>query len=374
MKNFLFNNKNINTITDLHSHLLGVLPAEKLINIGLKHNLEIPVEHLNSMGLDVSNVNVINNNVYLKQIIEVFGDSYVDFLTFSTYNKNTEVDTFNILLKNYFYRSVYFKTSEMLIDILYETALFYKSMGVKYVELTTKWFYKDYFLNVINTLIPKIEKEIGVKIRFLASIDRGYSVEKLKEYTANAINLINHPYIVGVDFLGNEIESVEKLKDFIELIVEAVVNKNNRYCIRIHSGEKNTFINNTIDILNIIKDKKLQLEKQNLKTYKMPYIRIGHAIYGFSNKCINMCKEMGVIIEINSTSNIKLNNVNNANQIPLKKYLDANLKVVLGTDSPGIFETTTINEVNLAKQMGVTNKELKNIVKLEKFIIKKYAN
>ena len=367
MGNIINDNNNLYTLTDLHSHLLGVLPAENMLQIGLKHNLQVPVEHIVSMGLDCGLVDVNNECVSLKQILDVFKDGYWVNLTYNDNQKDG--DTHISLVKNYYYRSVYFKDSAMLKDILHEIAVFYKSMGVKYVELTTKWFYKEYFLNVVSEALPTIESETGVKIRFLASIDRTYNEERLNEFINYAIDLINNPYIVGVDFLGNEIESVDKLKGVIELITEAVLTKNNHYCIRVHSGEKDNFINNTLDVLNIIKNKKESMEIQNNTKYNYPYIRIGHALYGFNEQCINLCKELNVIIEINSTSNIKLNNVTNANNIPLRRYLDKKLKVVLGTDSPGLFNTTTIKELEIAKSIGLTHGELIDIIELEEQII-----
>ena len=72
----------------------------------------------------------------------------------------------------------------------------------------------------------------------------------------------------------------------------------------------------------------------------MPRIRIGHGVF-FNDydeekgkQTIRLVKEMGAAIEINMSSNFLLNNINAANENPVKKYLDEGVMIVIGTDGP----------------------------------------
>ena len=81
--------------------------------------------------------------------------------------------------------------------------------------------------------IPKIEEETGVKIRFLAGIrrivltiikDQTTSDKYLRENLCVLKAVAKDPYVVGSDFIGEEINDIEDLKSS---------NKANstRYCI-----------------------------------------------------------------------------------------------------------------------------------------------
>ena len=71
----------------------------------------------------------------------------------------------------------------------------------------------------------------------------------------------------------------------------------------------------------------------------MPRIRIGHGLYTArvrtqkkDKELIEEMKEAGVVLEFQLTSNVRLNNLSNLKNHPIKKYLDNGIKCVQGTD------------------------------------------
>ena len=129
--------------------------------------------------------------------------------------------------------------------------------------------------------MPEIEKETGVKIRFLVAIrripltiikDAKTSSNYLRE-NLNVLKAVSKsPYVVGSDFIGEEINDISELKPAIEEIVQYACNEDNGYTIRIHAGENDSLKDNV--------RKSIECVKQSLKAgQKMPRIRIGHGLY-----------------------------------------------------------------------------------------------
>lgn len=77
-------------------------------------------------------------------------------------------------------------------------------------------------------------------------------------------------------------------------------------------------------------------------------------------------KKMGVTVEFNLTSNVKLNNITDIKKSPLKTYLQYGIPVVFGTDGGGIYGTNPREEQEVAMSyIGLTDREIQRIVKIE---------
>ena len=259
----------------------------------------------------------------------------------------------------------------------------YKKQGIYYTEiadttLTKKGIPAIELLEEIHQIMPQIEKETGVKIRFLVAIrripltiikDAKTSSNYLRE-NLNVLKAVSKsPYVVGSDFIGEEINDISELKPAIEEIVQYVCNEDNGYTIRIHAGENDSLKDNV--------RKSIECVKQSLKPgQKMPRIRIGHGLYTAKldskegQKLIQEIKEAGAVLEFQLTSNVRLNNLSNLKNHPIKKYLDNDIKCVQGTDGGGCYGTDTVDEqLAIQNLLGLSNEDFLKMRKVEDEII-----
>ena len=269
----------------------------------------------------------------------------------------------------------------------------YKKQGIKYVEIADTDLSKNSdraikLLEEVEELFPKIEKETGVKIRFLFAIRR-IPLTIIKDqktsstYLKENINLLKavakSPYVVGSDFIGEEINDISDLKPVIKEIVKYVEEEDRNFTIRIHAGENDSLKSNVRKSILCVKEEVREIEKENnIKNLKMPQIRIGHGIYiedlnsKEGKELINLIKDNGVIIEFQLTSNIRLNNLSDLSNHPIKKFLKNDIKCVQGTDGCGMYGTDTFDEqLALQNLLELTDNDFMKMRKVEDDIIKK---
>ena len=252
--------------------------------------------------------------------------------------------------------SVY-KNNTLRQDKLLWIAREYQKQGIYYSEITDTTFTKKglpaiELLEEIHEIMPKIEAETGVKLRFLVGIRR-IVLTIIKDaivegnYLRSDLNVLKvvakSPYVVGSDFIGEEINDISELKPVIEEIVQYVCTEDNDFTIRIHAGENDSLRTNV--------SKSIQCIKESLEPgQKMPKYRIGHGLYTADlnsiegKELMDEIKKTGGVLEFQLTSNVRLNNLTTLENHPLKKYLDNGIKCVQGTDGCGFYGTDTIDE------------------------------
>ena len=276
-----------------------------------------------------------------------------------------------------------YKNNNLRQDKLLWIAREYQKQGIYYTEiadttLTKKGIPAIELLEEIHQIMPQIEKETGVKIRFLVAIrripltiikDAKTSSNYLRE-NLNVLKAVSKsPYVVGSDFIGEEINDISELKPAIEEIVQYACNEDNGYTIRIHAGENDSLKDNV--------RKSIECVKQSLKAgQKMPRIRIGHGLYTAKldskegQELIQEIKEAGAVLEFQLTSNVRLNNLSNLKNHPIKKYLDNDIKCVQGTDGGGCYGTDTVDEqLAIQNLLGLSNEDFLKMRKVEDEII-----
>lgn len=276
-----------------------------------------------------------------------------------------------------------YKNNNLRQDKLLWIAREYQKQGIYYTEiadttLTKKGIPAIELLEEIHQIMPQIEKETGVKIRFLVAIrripltiikDAKTSSNYLRE-NLNVLKAVSKsPYVVGSDFIGEEINDISELKPAIEEIVQYACNEDNGYTIRIHAGENDSLKDNV--------RKSIECVKQSLKPgQKMPRIRIGHGLYTAKldskegQELIQEIKEAGAVLEFQLTSNVRLNNLSNLKNHPIKKYLDNDIKCVQGTDGGGCYGTDTVDEqLAIQNLLGLSNEDFLKMRKVEDEII-----
>lgn len=277
-----------------------------------------------------------------------------------------------------------YKDNSLRQDKLLWMAREYKKQGIQYAEVTDTDLVKVgepsvFCLEEIHEVMTKIEKETGVKIRFLAGIrripltiikDQITKVDYLRENLDVLKATAKSPYVVGSDFIGEEINDITELQEVIEEIVEYVAQEDENFTIRIHAGENDGLRENVSKSIETVIN-------TTPKGKKIPTVRIGHGLYTpdldseDGKKLIENLKKSNAILEFQLTSNVRLNNLNVLENHPLKKYLESGVRCVQGTDGCGMYGTDTIDEqLALQNLLGLTDEEFLKMREVEEEVIR----
>ena len=277
-----------------------------------------------------------------------------------------------------------YKNNTLFQDKLLWIAREYKKQGIEYVEIADTTLVKKglpaiKMLEQVHQVVPQIEKETGVKIRFLAAIrripltiikDQIPTNNYLKENIDVLKAIAKSPYVVGSDFIGEEINDITELKPVIKEIVRYVVEEDPNFTIRIHAGENDSLRDNV--------EKSIDCVVEALKPgEKMPKIRLGHGLYTpeltseDGKRLIKKLQDTGAILEFQITSNVRLNNLSDISKHPLKTYLKNNVKCVQGTDGCGFYGVDTIDEqLALQNLLNINEDDFTKMRRVEDEIIK----
>lgn len=263
----------------------------------------------------------------------------------------------------------------------------YQKQSISYVEITDTDLAKTgepaiKLLEEVHEIMPKIEKETGVAIRLLVGIrripltiikDQKTSENYLRENLDVLKAVAKSPYVVGSDFIGEEINDITELKPVINELVQ-FTSEDEGFTIRIHAGENDSLRENVAKSIACI--------KESLKPgQKMPKFRLGHGLYTADltseagKELIKEMQETGAILEFQLTSNIRLNNLTDLERHPLKQYLKNGIKCVQGTDGCGMYGTDTMDEqLALHNILGLNDTDFQKMRKVEDEIIEDRTN
>ena len=244
-------------------------------------------------------------------------------------SKIPEKDIKTILLKMIEDKSANspYKNNTLRQDKLLWIAREYQKQGIKYVEIADTDLAKTgepaiKLLEEVHEIFPVIEKETGVKIRFLVGIRR-IPLTIIKDqktsstYLKESINVLKavakSPYVVGSDFIGEEINDISDLQPAIDEIVK-YAKQDEGFTIRVHAGENDSLRDNVRKSIMCIKN---ALENGQ----KMPRCRIGHGLYSENLntksgiELMKLMRENGIVIEFQLTSNVRLNNLSDLSKM-----------------------------------------------------------
>lgn len=268
-----------------------------------------------------------------------------------------------------------YKENSLLQDKLLWVARQYQKQGIYYAEISVTWIVRKgeegaKILKELHEIVPKIEADTNVKLRFLGSLSRTLMTDKqLKEGVDVLKVAAKSPYIVGSDIIGEEINDIRNFKQVIKELVEFAVKEDNGFTIRIHAGENDSFKENVQRAVDCVKNAVPE-------GYKMPRCRIGHGLYGIdleTNEGIALMNEMkkdGIVLEFQLTSNVRLNNLTKVEEHPIKKYLSNGVSCVQGSDGCGFYGTDCMEEqMALTNLLNLTEDDLLKMRKVEDKII-----
>lgn len=259
----------------------------------------------------------------------------------------------------------------------------YQKQKIDYVEIADTDLVKANgpaikLIEELHEIMPYIEKETGVRIRFLVAMRR-IPLTIIKEqiiggnYLRENLDVLKtvakSPYVVGSDFIGEEINDIADLKPAIRELVEYVGEVDKDFTIRIHAGENDSLRDNV--------SKSIQCVKESLKPgQEMPKVRLGHGLYTANlesekgKQLIKELKDGKIILEFQLTSNVRLNNLSNLSIHPLKTYLKNDIRCVQGTDGCGFYGVDTIDEqLALQNLLGLTNEDFEKMREVEEEVV-----
>ncbi len=263
----------------------------------------------------------------------------------------------------------------------------YQKRHVRYVEISDTTLVKKEdaaarMLEQIHHILPYVKRETGVDIRFLAAIRR-IPLTLVKQNIAStnyltesvqALKVVcKDPYVVGSDFVGEEISDISELKAVIKEIVEKIAGEDRDWTIRVHAGENDSLKSNMSRAIALV-------EASLRPGQPFPYMRIGHGVYCASLKSkqgkelLAKIKEHDVVLEFQLTSNVRLNNIIDLKTHPLKRYLQQNISCVMGTDGYGLYGTDSIDEqIALANFLKISDAEFERMKAVEDALIARQA-
>lgn len=257
----------------------------------------------------------------------------------------------------------------------------YQRQGIEYVEISDTTLVKKYeslhMLEEVHQVMPKILKETGVLIRFLAAMRRipltivkdsitpaDYLVKNLTVLNA----VMEDPYVAGCDFVGEEINDIQELAPAFREIVK-IAGRDPDFVIRVHAGENDSLRDNVAHSIQCVKDALAPGQQ-------MPQMRIGHGLYTCSlrsekgKELLRAIRDNHIVLEFQLSSNVRLNNLNLLDKHPLHQYLRAGIHCVQGTDGGALYGTNSIDEqLSLEKLLNLTHKELRSMKETEDAIL-----
>lgn len=259
----------------------------------------------------------------------------------------------------------------------------YQKRHIKYVEISDTTLVKKELsaakmLEQIHHILPLVKKETGVDIRFLAAIRRipltlvkqDITTDNYLTEAMQALKVVcKDPYVVGSDFVGEEINDIAELKGVIQEIVRKIASEDKNWTIRVHAGENDSLKSNMSKTIQLV-------EEALLPGQAFPYMRIGHGLYCASLKSklgkelMEKIRDHEVVLEFQLTSNVRLNNIIDLKKHPLKTYLANGISCVMGTDGYGLYGTDSIDEqLALENFLKITDEEFCKMKEAEEKII-----
>jgi len=319
-------------VTDLHVHFAGCISPRDLARIGVENGVKYPVAFLEEVGIHPHATGDVS-----------LGELPAEFLAQLETSLSIPLDRripFVEMEKIYRLRRPITKSRAAFLSLIRQIARDYSAMGVRYVELSLSDIVEAERLRIVHQELPAIERETGVTLRFLAALGRRDDLEWDLDLIERIASLGGSRYIAGVDFMGHEVNSTRHFARQIQDLAKWATDNRPGFTIRVHAGENPAYPENVRVAVESVVGCAVQL-------------RIGHGLYGVDDATLDLLRDSGTIVEFNLNSNLALNNIQSALDAPIVRYLKHGVRVVLGTDGYGIYQTTLELEARAALLCGV---------------------
>ena len=266
--------------------------------------------------------------------------------------------------------SAYYRDNTLFQDKLLWVARNYARQGICYAEISDTTLVKasqaQEMLAQVHAVMPAVTRETGVVLRFLAAIrripltiirDQVVTGDYFRENLRTLREIAADPYVAGSDIVGEELNDIRDLMPVIREIVR-IASEEPSFVIRIHAGENDSLRDNVAGSLRCVRDALLPGQQ-------MPRLRIGHGLYtadlkrAAGRQLIRDLKSSGAVLEFQITSNVRLNNLSDMKNHPLREYLANGIPCVQGTDGGALYGTDSIDEqLSLEKMLGMNGDQM----------------
>lgn len=323
--------------TDLHTHAAGCLSGEDLVAIGLAHDLAYPAALLEEAGVRAQAEGVVSlrglpdgARARLARAMGVPPDKRITFLDME---------------RVYRLRGPIAKSPAALPSILRAIARDYAAMGVRYVELSLGSLVEARVLSEIHRHAPDIEDETGVTLRFLLAMSRHDDPEWDDDLIRRLATLPGSVYVAGVDFMGHETSSTRAFAPQLRAIAAWASRARPGFAVRVHAGESPSHPEN------------VRVAVEETLGHDVA-LRIGHGLYGVDDATLELLARTRTIVEMNLDSNVALNHLQSGRDVPLRRYLDAGVRIALGSDGYGIYGASARSAARAALLVGLRPEDL----------------
>lgn len=333
--------------TDLHTHFAGCPRAGDLLRIALEADAHYPAELLTAAGLRGH-----QGGVRLAAVPEEHRKLLEKKLSIPLDRRIT----FGEMERIYRLRQPLIRPVHHLPALLRQLAQDYAQAGIERAELSWFGILDPAAWAVAHDVVPALERELGVELRFLVALSRHDD----PEWTLDCIELLQaigpSRLIAGVDFMGHETCSTRQLAGHISRIADWAHHARPGFVIRVHAGENAAYPENIRVALDAVEGRKVKA-------------RIGHGLYGADPATLKRLAATETIVEFNLTSNLALNNIRRPEEVPIAKYVAAGVKVVLGTDGYGLYQTDPAFEARAALLCGLSIDDLEQLRETERSLL-----
>ena len=234
-------------------------------------------------------------------------------------------------------------------------------------------------LRQVHAVMPAVTRETGVLLRFLAAIRRipltivkdnvvtgDYFQDNLEALQQVAAD----PYVAGSDIIGEELNDIRDIAPVIRELVH-IAGALPGFVVRIHAGENDGLRNNIEGGLQCVRDALAPGQP-------MPAVRFGHGLYSVDlqrpegRRLIDDLRASGEVLEFQITSNVRLNNLSDMKNHPLRQYMAGGVGCVQGTDGWGMYGTNSIDEqLALERMLGLSDDELMTMRRCEDRVLRR---
>ena len=287
-------------LVDLHRHLEGSIRLETILELGRKHNLDLP-------AWDVEG---------LRPFVQV----------------NSAQPGVMAFIEKFEWMTAVLVDEEACNRVARENVEDLQREGIHYAELRySPWFMAEKHTLRMEAIIDAVSsgaraacEQTGMKVNFIGIISRTYGPDTGRK-ELEAI-LSRRDFFAGVDLAGDEANwPGELFMPHFETIRDAGLH------VTVHAGESAGPESIWQAILGLGAE------------------RIGHAVRALDDLAlIDYLKENGIGVEANLTSNVQTSTVKNYASHPLRRFLDAGIKATINTDDPGISGIDLRHEYEIA--------------------------
>ncbi len=324
---------------DLHTHFSGANRPESLLRAAEQYPIDYPANLLTEIGINISGMRSSTGPGGIRLV-------RLDPHQLTPNDRRRllqalcippgEIATFDRLEAAYRFRDPIVRNPALMEYLLHEIARDYAQNRVRYAELSVsaRMISSPELLTRLAPILRRIENDTGVRLRFLASLQRSLSPDAMARIADQVLSVANNYLIAGVDFVGEERNSVTEFSQTIQRFSAFRLGARPEFQIRVHAGESPHFPENV----------RLAVEAGAT--------RIGHGLYGIDESVMELLRSRGIIVEMNLSSNIALGYLlqYDLGIERLAQYLKNGVPVVLGTDGAGVLSTDMRAEVHGAAQ------------------------